>query len=146
VRHDVLNSRCTVLIVLMVGPFVSCIYHNDVFQANTSSRSNAESRKSNRSMATTPGSGAARSHSTGRSHSRSSGLSDKAGRNKKKMDWFSEGDPFNSHITCNVSGLSLKANSAFRCVLESTTGRSDLPALLIVRVCALLYLILYYGI
>jgi len=88
-------------------------------------------------MAITPGS-AAQSHSTGRSHSRSSGLSDKAGRNKKKMDWFSENDPFNSHITCNVSGLSLKANSSFRCVLESTSGRSDLPALLIVSVCILL--------
>jgi len=50
------------------------------------------------------------------------------------LDWFSEVDPFNSHITCNVAGLSLYASSAFRCVLESTSGRSDLPALLIVSV------------
>lgn len=64
----------------------------------------------------------------------SSGLSNEKSRIRKRIDWYNDEDctPFSSHIDCMLCGVSLRANSAFRCVVECTLGRQDLPALLIV--------------
>ena len=96
-----------------------------------------ELQKSNR---ITPTSGLPLTRS---SHSRSSSSANEK-RIRRRINWYNNKDCaiFNSYINCKLSGVSLQANSAFRCVVECRLGRQHFPAFLIVSISCLCMCIL----